>query len=66
MSTLLVFVGSKTGVGALPGMSSASSRKFRPLSGSDSMRAAGSTPSTTVLSGRVSPRTTTPSWKFPR
>ena len=51
MSTLLVLVGSKIGVGALPGTRSASSRKFRPLSGSASMRAADSTPSTAVLSG---------------
>ena len=30
---MLVFVGSKFGAGVLPGMSSASSRKLRPLSG---------------------------------
>ena len=33
MTTVLVFVGSKFGAGALPGVSSASSRKLRPLSG---------------------------------
>ena len=33
MTTVFVFVGSKFGAGALPGVSSASSRKLRPFSG---------------------------------
>ena len=33
MTTVFVFVGSKFGAGALPGMSNASSRKLRPFSG---------------------------------
>ncbi len=47
ISTELVLVGSKFGAGALPGTSSASSRKLRPLSGSFSMAAEVMTASTT-------------------
>ena len=47
MVTVFDFVGSKFGAGALPGTSSASSRKFRPLSGSASMKLDGITASTT-------------------
>ncbi len=47
--TELVFVGSKFGAGALPGTSSASSRKLRPLSGSFSIAGAVMTASTTEL-----------------
>src|SRR5678815_798227 len=53
MSTLLVFVGSNTGVGTLPGTSSASSMKLRPFSGSASISRASSTPSTAVSRTRV-------------
>jgi hypothetical protein len=44
--TLFVFVGSKLGVGALPGTRNASSRKLRPLSGSVSIDVRSITPST--------------------
>ena len=47
ISTELVLVGSKFGAGVLPGTSSASSRKLRPLSGSLSMAASAMTASTT-------------------
>ena len=47
ISTELVFVGSKFGAGVLPGTSSASSRKLRPLSGSLSMACEPMTASTT-------------------
>ena len=47
ISTELVLVGSKFGAGVLPGTSSASSRKLRPLSGSLSMACDPMTASTT-------------------
>ena len=47
ITTLFDLVGSKFGAGALPGTSSASSRKLRPFSGNASMAADGSTASTT-------------------
>ena len=48
-ATLLVFVGSKFGAGALPGTRKASSRKLRPFRGRFSIAAAEMTPSTAEL-----------------
>ena len=45
-TTLFVFVGSKFGVGTLPGTRKASSRKLRPFRGSRSMAVCPMTPST--------------------
>ncbi len=55
MTTELVLVGSKFGAGALPGTSSASSMKLRPLSGSRSMEGAVMTASTTDRAVSTSP-----------
>ena len=55
MTTELVFVGSKFGAGALPGTSSASSMKLRPLSGSRSIDGAVITASTTDRAVSTSP-----------
>ena len=51
ITTLFVLVGSKFGAGELPGTSSASSRKLRPLSGRASMALDGITASTTEPRG---------------
>ena len=48
MTTVFVLVGSKFGAGAFPGISSASSRKLRPLSGRLLICRALMTPSTAV------------------
>jgi hypothetical protein len=47
MTSVFDFVGSKFGAGALPGVSRASSRKLRPLSGRLSISSLRMTPSTT-------------------
>ena len=60
-STLLLLVGSKVGVGWLPGTRNASSRKLRPFSGSVSICAADSTPSIAVVTGRPTSLTVTAS-----
>jgi hypothetical protein len=63
--TLFVFVGSKTGVGLLPGTRSASSRKLRPFRGSAWIASAVRTPSTAVVTTRAESLTVTASWMPP-